>query len=114
MSREIISALVIKRAISDNAIITASYDGHDLFGRVFVKVGEFKLTRIITSNSHPIFELKSIDNFNNIVRTTSDNIHTIDGMDIIRYAEIYDILPDGSSKRIGRKRGRKSKKELAP
>jgi hypothetical protein len=34
-------------------------------------------------------------------------------MDITRYADIYDILPDGSRKKVGRKRGRKSKSQLS-
>ena len=30
-------------------------------------------------------------------------------MDLVRYADIYDLLPDGSTKKVGKKRGRKPK-----
>ena len=41
-----------------------------------------------------------------------DNIKAIDGMDLHRFADIYDLMPDGSKKKTGRKRGRKPKASL--
>lgn len=36
-------------------------------------------------------------------------VEQIDGMDITRYAAVYNIKPDGSVKSMGKKRGRKPK-----
>lgn len=38
-----------------------------------------------------------------------DRVEQIDGMDIARYAAVYNIKPDGSTKLTGKKRGRKPK-----
>lgn len=38
-----------------------------------------------------------------------DRIETIDGMDVARFASVYNIKSDGSSKNQGKKRGRKPK-----
>lgn len=38
-----------------------------------------------------------------------ERIEQIDGMDISRYAAVYNIKPDGSTKSTGKKRGRKPK-----
>jgi hypothetical protein len=113
MSITIIQALVEKQAIAVDTIITASYFTKDLFGRTYEKTGDFKLKRIIYTESQHLFELRSIDNEKIGVRTDASSIQAIDGMDITRYADIYDILPDGSRKKVGRKRGRKSKSQLS-
>lgn len=38
-----------------------------------------------------------------------ERIEAIDGMDIVRFASVYNIKADGSSKSQGKKRGRKPK-----
>jgi hypothetical protein len=38
-----------------------------------------------------------------------DDLDTIDGMDIERFAKVYNIKADGSVKKPGKKRGRKPK-----
>ena len=38
-----------------------------------------------------------------------DDLETIDGMDITRFAKVYNIKEDGSTKTAGKKRGRKPK-----
>jgi len=111
MSNMLMSALIHKKAISDDTIITASYRSKDLFGRSFIKTGEFKIKKIV-GDTPPIFELGSIDVISEIIRTDAAAIKAIDGMDLIRYADIYDILPNGMSKKVGRKRGRKPKTQL--
>ena len=42
--------------------------------------------------------------------TTSAQITAIEGMDPERFAKVYNINPDGTSKAPGKKRGRKPKK----
>jgi hypothetical protein len=113
MSNTIIAALVEKQAFAVDTIITASYLTKDLFGRTYKKTSDFKLKNILHSESQHIFELRSIENETLGIRTDATSIQAIDGMDIARYADIYDILPDGTLKRVGRKRGRKSKSQLS-
>jgi|APCry1669189369_1035219.scaffolds.fasta_scaffold16385_2 hypothetical protein len=112
MLHTVISALLNKNALATDTIITARYHSKDLFGRTFYKTGDFKLKRVMKQNNNPIFELGSIDSSREIIHADIESIKAIDGMDVIRYADIYDILPDGSNKKVGRKRGRKSKHEL--
>jgi hypothetical protein len=112
MSNTLISALINKNALAIDTLITASYQGLDLFGRSFKKTGEFRIKNIITKKEFPVFELVSGDEIQNVIQADADSIYAIDGMDLIRYADIYDILPDGTSKKVGRKRGRKPKTVL--
>jgi hypothetical protein len=109
----IINALVEKQALAIDTIITASYLTKDLFGRTFKKVSDFKLKGIVYSESQHLFDLRSVDNDTISLRTDATSIKAIDGMDITRYADIYDILPDGTLKKTGKKRGRKSKSKLS-
>jgi hypothetical protein len=112
MLHTVITALLDKKALDTDTIVTASYHSRDLFGRTFYKTGEFKIYQISITEKIPIFKLKSIDNTCGIIQANAESITAIDGMDIFRYADIYDILPDGTNKKVGRKRGRKSKNLL--
>ena len=112
MSSTVISALINKNALTIDTLITASYQGLDLFGRSFKKSGEFRIKRVSIENGTPLFELISGDELRKTIHAYENEIHAIDGMDPVRYADIYDILPDGSSKKVGRKRGRKPKPTL--
>ena len=54
------------------------------------------------------------DHEKRVTATTSSpedvfDILAIDGMSADRFADLYNINPDGSSKRVGKKRGRKCK-----
>lgn len=109
MTSELINALIEKNAFASDTIITARYKSFDLFGRVFNKSGDFKLQRITRSPGQHIFELADLSSSKYVIKATANDIVAVDGMDIHRFADIYDILPDGSGKRVGRKRGRKPK-----
>lgn len=109
MTVALLEALIEKKAFTDDTIITAWYNTIDLFGRSFRKISEFKIQNIIKENNkETIFELIALQD-NKVVKACSDEIKAIDGMDLSRYADIYDLYPDGTSKKIGKKRGRKSK-----
>lgn len=109
MTRNIINALIEKNAFDGTTIITASYQSVDLFGRVFNKQGEFRIRRILKSDDVPLLELIDLTGNKTVVKANPESIKAVDGMEVSRYADIYDILPDGSKKRTGRKRGRKPK-----
>jgi hypothetical protein len=112
MNASLISALIEKHAFVSDTIITANYSMIDLHGRQFSKTGEFRLQRIMKSKGIPVFELKNIAGGPAKIIVMPEEICAIDGMDLMRYADIYDLHPDGSSKKVGRKRGRKPKHVL--
>lgn len=109
MTVALLEALIDKKAFTDETIITAWYSTIDLFGRSFRKSSEFKIHKIVKDNGdHTVFELIALQD-SRIIKTSADEIRAIDGMDLSRYADIYDLHPDGTSKKIGKKRGRKPK-----
>jgi len=112
MTSILISALIEKNALATDTVITAQYTTKDLFGRDYYKKGDFRIEKISKSTESHIFELHSIDDTKISIRAESRSIIAIDGMDLLRYADIYDLLPDGTSKKVGRKRGRKPKSQL--
>lgn len=113
MTEGLISALLEKKAFASDTIITARYQSMDLFGRVFNKMGDFRIKRILNSKDRTVFELVTLKDGSFIIQAGPDAIQAVDGMDINRYADIYDLLPDGSRKKVGRKRGRKPKTQLS-
>lgn len=112
MRSTLISALVERRAFVEDTIITARYNTIDLFGRAYEKIGDFKLKKIHSTKEDILLELVIIDNSSISIKASADAISAVDGMDLHRFADVYDLLPDGRSKKIGRKRGRKPKNQL--
>lgn len=109
MIQNVINALIEKNAFDGTTIITASYQSVDLFGRIFNKQGDFRIRRILRSDNVPLLELIDLEGARMMIKAEPGSIKAVDGMEVIRFADIYDILPDGSRKRTGRKRGRKPK-----
>lgn len=108
MKDNVFLGLLKKHAIGVDNIVTANYTVTDLFGRTFNKTNEFKIVNIVNTSTEIKFDLISLDD-NKTIQMDSESIVFIDGMDIERYADIYDLLPDGTDKKVGKKRGRKSK-----
>lgn len=113
MTQLLLAALVEKKAFVLDTIITASYTSKDIFGRTFHKRGDFKIRRVVKQNSEMLLELRSLDDNKEYVTISHSSILAIDGMDIHRYADIYDLLPDGTNKKVGKKRGRKPKNSIS-
>lgn len=113
MNHALISALIEKNAFASDTIITARYQSTDLFGRVFSKLGDFRVRRIINNSDQTFFELITLQDGASIIKAKADAIKAVDGMEIDRFADIYDLLPDGTRKKVGRKRGRKPKSQLS-
>lgn len=109
MTERLISALIEKEAFVTDTIFTASYTSQDVFGRIFSKTGDFKLQRVIKQQTNTLLELVILESSGLIVKAESDSIQMIDGMDLQRFADIYDLEMDGTHKKTGRKRGRKPK-----
>lgn len=107
---QIISALLDRRAITSDNVITASYTVIDSLGRSLKRVGNFSIVNFEQTNTNINFTLVHVVEKRKI-KINDDNILAIDGMDLKRYADVYDINADGSNKRIGKKRGRKPKSQ---
>lgn len=108
MNDSIFVALMEKHAIGSDNVVTATYTVTDLFGRTFNKTNKFKIINIDQASEKIKFELAALDENKNL-QVGSESILFIDGMDVARYADIYDLLPDGTTKKVGKKRGRKPK-----
>lgn len=105
---EVISALVEKHAITKDNVITASYTVRDGSGRYLRKVGDFGIVSFERKDDNISFTLQHIVEKNRVC-VDDDQVIAIDGMDPMRFADVYDINADGSDKKIGKKRGRKPK-----
>ena len=105
----LIVALLEKKAFEHSTIVTARYTSIDVFGRRFEKKGDFQVKNILRNKNQTLFELTTLTGGLPAIVASAQDIELIDGMDVQRYADIYDILPDGSQKKVGRKRGRKPK-----
>lgn len=107
MTQDLISALIEKNAFTTDIIITAHYTTVDLFGRTFDKIGNFKVKKILKRDDMALFELVTLGEGEISIKASASAIKAIDGMDPVRFADMYDIMPDGSMKKVGKKRGRK-------
>lgn len=112
MIDSIFSALLEKHALGEDNIITAKYTIRDLFGRTFDRMSEFRISTVRQDQNNLMFQLISLSE-NQRVHVGPESIMLIDGMEPARYADIYDLLPDGSTKKVGKKRGRKPKNHMA-
>jgi len=111
MSNQLLSALLEKNAVTPGTIVTAKYSFTDMFGRLFLKKTEFTIDKIMNKNDNLIFELSSIYDDKRI-NVSVDSIIFIEGMELSRYADIYGLHPDGTNKKLGKKRGRKPKSNV--
>lgn len=105
---QIICALIERHAIGSDNVITASYTVKDNVGRIFQKIGNFGVVSYERIDDEIKFRLQHLVEKNQIY-INDEAILAIDGMDIKRYADVYDINADGSNKKTGKKRGRKPK-----
>lgn len=106
---QIICALLDKNAIGRDNVVTATYTVSEL-GKTIKKIGDFGIVNINRQEDHIDLTVRHIIEKNQIV-INDEQITAIDGMDLRRYADVYDINFDGSSKKTGKKRGRKPKRK---
>ena len=105
----LLDMLIINQKLPIGTIITLVVPSVSMVGTKIHSQKEMVLSKIIPHHDKSILELK--DHNQTWAIATSHNIKYIDGMTLERYAELFDINSDGSSKRTGRKRGRKTNKE---
>ena len=105
---KLISALIEHQAIGSDNVVTASYTVRDGVGRFVKKVGTFGIVSFEKYGDTINFTLQDVIEKNKI-QVDDESILAIDGMDIGRYADVYNLNSDGTSKKLGKKRGRKPK-----
>lgn len=104
----LISALIEQNAISKDNVVTATYTVRDGVGRTLQRTGQFGIVHFERTDTAISFTLQHVIEKSKI-KVDDDNIIAIDGMELERYADVYDLNVDGSKKKMGKKRGRKPK-----
>ena len=89
--------------------IEATYESITLDGTSKVTAfGGFMIQKIIRNEEYIGFQTVSIhDGHKRVIHV--EDVSSIDGMDPVRFAAVYDIQSDGSNARVGKRRGRKPK-----
>lgn len=113
MDMSLARVLIDKNVLKENMEVTATYMGLDISGVSKVKSeGEFFIKSFILSGDKLVFTLTSTRD--GITRKINcDAVTKIEGMEPSRYAQVYNIKPDGSSSSTKKKRGRKTNAEKA-
>lgn len=98
-----------RKLFTEGMEITASYSAAAI-GNIkdIIVTGVFVINRVREENSTILFEAASTRD-GHIRTLSSDSISEIDGMDPVRFAEVYDIKSDGATKAPAKRRGRKPK-----
>ena len=101
-------SLLDKQGLSDDTVITAYHMSKDIYGKMQRKVDQFTLVNVYSIGGQYQLKLKTLLGSDEVMVRANDVV-ALDGMDPERFVDIYDINPDGSTKQIGKKRGRKPK-----
>jgi len=104
----LVVALIDKGILTADTVVTASISSTNKFGVIKHYSDEYVLKDIKPAQKGYQLWLCDLIGKQEISVTDAD-ITGIDGMTLARYAEVYNINADGSSRSIGRKRGRKPK-----
>lgn len=109
MDIQLAEILFEKQLFNKGMEVEAKYDTYSL-GNISTigTVGEFMIQDISKLNGKLIFTTASTDD-GKIRLFESCHIIGIDGMTPIRFAAVYGLMPNGSLRRQGKKRGRKPK-----
>lgn len=109
MNYKLAIALHEKKVIGEGTEVEALHKAIGLgnINSVFVP-GEFSISKIHVKEDNVYFDLLTLRD-GSLVRVPAENVLTIDGMDPVRYASVYNIKADGTSAKQGKRRGRKPK-----
>lgn len=117
---KLLKCLIDEGIITAGCVVKAKYMGKNLAGQYTVpKVGKFTFERLVDTTTPYLTELRNENN--QLILVDMSDIIEVDGMDLIRLAETYDMKPDGTKKKVKLdpitgmpiRRGRKSKAFLA-
>ena len=101
-------SLIDKNGLTDDTVITAYHISKDLYGRLQKRCENFMLVGILQQGANYQLRLRSLIG-TGVITVNASDVVALDGMEPARFVDIYDINPDGSTKCVGKKRGRKPK-----
>ena len=104
----LVSELISQGKLGKDSMVTARTSRKNIWGGQQHSSDEYHLVHIAQGDGALKLTLKQSNGPMHIT-VSSDDITAIDGMSVMRYAEIFNINPDGSHRSTGRKRGRKPK-----
>jgi hypothetical protein len=104
-------SLLDKNGLTDDTVITAYHLSKDTYGKLQRRRDDFLLVDVLQKGNSYQLRLKSLVGLN-VVTVNATDVVALDGMEPERFVDIYDINPDGTSKSVGKKRGRKPKDYL--
>jgi len=116
MNAKLMKKLISKDVFNRVIEISAHYRAVDMSGMInFKSVGNFNLLRITEdhTNNRYILDVSDVDTGKHR-RIINDAIVAIDGMDLDRFAAVYNLNVSGDALSSGRRRGRRPgrKKQL--
>lgn len=114
MHPDLLRLFVERGVIQNRTEIDAQYRGRDMGGDGLVKsVGTFLILGIESSEQGYVFNCASThDGRRRLIPGSA--ICRIDGMDPDRLAANFNLTPEGTSVKVGKRRGRKPKNRVAP
>jgi hypothetical protein len=104
----LMQGLLMKEAITNDTVLTVELEFRDSIGRSLKRREDFVMLDCWVDGGQYQLRIKQLIGGRQIT-IPADSIVALDGMDLGRYIDVYDINPDGSTKRMGKKRGRKPK-----
>ena len=108
----LIGAMLDKNVLSPETVVTANYSIRDSVGRIITRQDDFMITEVTKQGDEYKLKLKHIIGNAAIIVIWAKDVVALDGMKPERYVDVYDINPDGSTKKVGKKRGRKPKSTI--
>lgn len=102
--------LINKGIIREQLEVQARFKSKGLSTESVTVSGSFTIREIQKHGTDYRFKLVGINDGKQVI-VTQKSIRAIDGMEPERFARIFNVNPDGSIKKRGKKRGRKTKVE---
>jgi hypothetical protein len=103
---DLIATLIDLGALAKDSMVTARHGTQNKYGAIIYTTEEYVLQDIAQQDAKLCLKQA---NGSAIISAHIRDITAIDGMSLDRYADIYNVNPDGTLKSMGRKRGRKPK-----
>lgn len=103
--KPLLKTLLERQLIPANSVLTGSVKANVLGGVIH------KIRKRVYLNGCNVKGFVCIDEMGKKYQMEFDDLESIDGMPIDRYARVYNIKADGSRAKTGKKRGRKPKEQ---
>lgn len=114
MKVELARALLERNVIRKETEITARYKAPYMGGRDYAQlVGDFLIQRAVKTQDRVLFDATDVSQGRSY-RIACEDVLRIDGMDMKRFAKIYNLTEDGTPTKAAKRRGRRPKNWVEP